>query len=286
MRPRHWAKNLLVFVPLFTAHAYDSLQPATAATLAFLCFCLCASGVYFFNDLLDREADRNHPVKRFRPLASGALSASWGIFGAIALPVAAFALAISALSLQFTAALAAYFVLTNLYSLYLKRVVTADVVALSVLYMMRVLAGAFAIQVVLSSWLLAFCIFLFISLAYLKRYIEVRRKEDGSERIAGRGYLGADENTMFALGIANATASVLVFALFVNSPEVASQYAASEVLWVICLLLIYWTNRMWIAAQRGYIEDDPVDFAIRDRISQGVGVACIAAVLAARFLAL
>jgi 4-hydroxybenzoate polyprenyltransferase len=284
MRPRHWAKNLLVFVPLLTAHAYDSGQAVMAASVAFLSFCLCASGVYFFNDLLDLEADRNHATKCFRPLASGALSVPWGIAGAIVLPGAALALAGYALSLAFAGVLAAYFVLTNLYSLYLKRVVTADVVALSVLYMVRVLAGAVAIQVALSSWLLAFCIFLFISLAYLKRYIEVRRKGAAGEQVLGRGYFGTDEDTMFALGIANGTASILVFALFVNSPEVAAQYGASDVLWVICLLLIYWTNRMWIAAQRGYIEDDPVDYAIRDRVSQGVGLACVAVVVAARYL--
>ena len=284
MRPRHWAKNLLVFVPLLTAHAYDSEQSVIAAGVAFLCFSLCASGVYFFNDLLDLEADRNHATKCHRPLASGALSIPWGIFGAIVLPGSALALAGYALSMAFAGVLAGYFILTNLYSLFLKRVITADVLALSVLYMIRVLAGAVAIQVALSSWLLAFCIFLFISLAYLKRYVELRRKEGGSEKVLGRGYLGADEQAMFALGIANGTASVLVFALFVNSPEVSAQYSASEVLWVICLLLIFWTNRMWIAAQRGYIEDDPVDYAIRDRISQGVGLACLMVVLAARYI--
>ncbi len=284
MRPQHWAKSFLVFVPLLTAHAYTSVDAVAHATLAFVCFCLCASGGYFINDLWDLEADRNHSIKRHRPLASGALPISAGVVGAIGLPLAALGIAAAFLSRGFVVVLALYFVLTMLYSFYLKRVVTADVLTLSVLYMLRVLAGAVAIQVYLSSWLLGFCIFLFLSLAYLKRFIELRKMNGGGEKIMGRGYFGADTESMFTLGVANATASVLVFALFINSPEVQQEYQSRDVLWIICLVLIFWTNRIWIAAKRGDVDEDPVEFALHDRASQLAGLLCVAAILVARYV--
>lgn len=283
MRPQHWAKNFLIFVPLLTAHAYQSPEAVAHACLAFVCFSLCASGGYFINDLWDLEADRNHSIKRNRPLASGALSIPAGIAGAVGLPAAALILAALFLSSHFIAVLALYFALTMLYSFFLKRVVTADVLTLSVLYMVRVLAGAVAIQVYLSSWLLGFCIFLFLSLAYLKRFIELRKTGKESEKVMGRGYLGIDTDSMFALGVSNATASVLVFALFINSPEVQQEYQSRDVLWIICLVLIFWTNRMWIAARRGEVDEDPVTFALHDRASQLAGAICVAAILIARY---
>src|SRR5262245_9326900 len=152
MRPKHWAKNLLVFVPLLTAHEYENVTAVFNACIAFVCFNLCASGGYFINDLWDIESDRNHTIKRHRPLASGALSIGGGIVGAIGLPVAAIALAIVFLPRSFVGIISLYFALTMSYSFYLKRVFTADVVALSVLYMLRVLGGAIAIQVMMSSW--------------------------------------------------------------------------------------------------------------------------------------
>lgn len=284
MRPQHWAKSFLVFVPLLTAHAYESLDAVTHAGIAFVCFCLCASGGYFINDLWDLEADRNHAIKRNRPLASGALPISGGILGAIGLPLAALVLAATFLTRGFIAVIALYFVLTVLYSFYLKRVVTADVLTLSVLYMLRVLGGAVAIQVYLSSWLLGFCIFLFLSLAYLKRFIELRKMNGRDEKVMGRGYFAADTESMFALGVSNATASVLVFALFINSPEVQQEYQSRDVLWIICLVLIFWTNRMWIAAKRGDVDEDPVEFALHDRASQLAGLICVAAILVARYV--
>ncbi len=284
MRPQHWAKNFLLFVPLLTAHAYQSTDAIAHVSIAFVCFSLCASGGYFINDLWDLEADRNHAIKRHRPLASGALSIGAGIAGAVGLPAAALVLAALFLSPAFMAVLALYFALTMAYSLYLKRVLTADVLTLSVLYMLRVLAGAVAIQVYLSSWLLGFCIFLFISLAYLKRFIELRKMDGAEGKVMGRGYFGTDTDSMFVLGVANATASVLVFALFINSPEVQQEYLSRDVLWIICLVLIFWTNRIWIAAKRGDVDEDPVEFALRDRASQLAGLICVAAILIARYL--
>jgi 4-hydroxybenzoate polyprenyltransferase len=284
MRPRHWAKNLLVFVPLLTAHEYESLPSILAATAAFASFSLCASAGYFINDLRDLESDRNHTVKRHRPFAAGGLPISWGIAGAIGLAALSLLMALSMLPLAFSGVLALYFALTIAYSVYLKRIFTADVLTLSVLYMLRVFAGAVAIEVVLSSWLLAFCIFLFISLAYLKRYIELRKLNDGNVEVQGRDYVRDDDAAVFSLGVANATASIVVLALFINFPDASNEYASRNLLWALCLIMIFWTNRMWISARRGLVDDDPVDFALRDRASQLAAVLSIAVVLVARYI--
>lgn len=286
MRLKHWAKNVLVFVPLLTAHQYGDPHAVVTALLAFLSLGLAASGGYFLNDFMDLDADRKHAIKKFRPLASGALSTGWAVFGAIALPLAGFVIAILSLPNAFLAVLALYLALTIVYSFYLKRIFPADVLTLSVLFMLRVLAGATAISVILSFWLLAFCIFLFVSLAYLKRYIEIGKVGDASEEINGRGYIGADADAMFILGIASATASVVVLALFINSPEVQAEYPGRNLLWALCLIMLFWTNRIWIAAKRGEVHEDPVEFALGDRASQIAAVFCVAVVLVARYVAL
>lgn len=286
MRLRHWSKNLLVFVPLLTAHRYGDPGSLFDAATAFICLGLCASGGYFINDLYDLEADRKHETKRNRPLASGALGTEWGLVGAIVLPLAALALSLALLPVAFTACLVIYFLLTKIYSYRLKRIFPADVLALSVLFMLRVLAGAAAISVVISFWLLAFCIFLFVSLAYLKRYIEIGKIDNAAQKISGRGYIGADADAMFMLGIASSTASIVVLALFINSPEVQAEYASRNLLWALCLIMMFWTNRIWIEAKRGTVNEDPVEFAIGDRASQISGALCVVVVLLARFVEL
>ncbi|MGF1619686.1 MAG: UbiA family prenyltransferase [Rhodomicrobiaceae bacterium] len=286
MRPQHWAKNFLIFVPLLTAHEYEDMTAVLQALTAFVCFGFCASAGYFINDLWDLDADRNHAIKRYRPLASGALSIAGGITGAIGLAALSLLLALAFLPTPFIGVLALYFALTITYSFYLKRIFTADVLALSVLFMLRVLAGAVAISVELSSWLLAFCIFLFISLAYLKRYIELRKMNGSSDAVHGRGYVGSDIEAMFTLGVANATASIVVLALFINSPEVEREYVSVNVLWVLCLIMIFWTNRIWIAARRGLVDEDPVEFALHDKASHLAVLASLAVVLFARYVTL
>ena len=282
MRLHQWAKNALLFVPLLTSHTYGEGPRALLALAAFLVFGLAASGHYFLNDLLDLDADRAHARKSNRPLASGNLSLGMGLAGALVLPLFAFALSVAILPWYFTATLGAYFILTNLYSFYLKRVSTADIVALAMLYTVRVVAGAIAISVVISSWLLAFSMFVFISLAYLKRYIELAARTEAG--IRGRGYSGTDAETMFSLGIANSTAAIVVLAFYISSAEVKILYNEPEILWGLCLLMLYWTNRIWIGARRGKIHDDPIVFAIRDRVSLAVGLLSLAVVLAARIL--
>lgn len=283
MRVHQYAKNALIFVPLFTSHNYQDAAALWTVFLAFVCFSLCASGVYFLNDLLDLESDRQHANKRFRPLASGDLPIPLGVAGAVCLPVAAFGITGAFLSIEFLAVLAGYFALTNAYSFFLKRVSTADVMTLAVLYTLRVVAGSAAAGIALSSWLMAFSIFVFVSLAYLKRYIEVAALSDGADKAHGRGYSAADSETMFSLGTANITASVLVLALYINTEEVVSLYSSPAILWLLCLLMLYWGNRIWVGARRGKITEDPVVFAIKDRVSQMVGAGFLLVVVAAKY---
>ena len=284
MRPHQYAKNALIFVPVFASHGYQEASVLLIALLAFVCFSLCASGVYFLNDLLDLQSDRRHATKRKRPLASGDLSLSIGIAGAFGLPLIAFAAALAFLPTVFVGVLAVYFLITNAYSFGLKRISTADVMTLAILYTLRVVAGAAATGIALSSWLLAFSIFLFVSLAYLKRYIEVAALPEDDAKAHGRGYSAADSETMFSLGIANITASVLILALYINSAEVVQLYQTPEILWLLCLLMLYWGNRIWVGARRGKIADDPVVFAIKDKVSRMVGVGFVIVILAAKYI--
>ena len=177
-----------------------------------------------------------------------------------------------------------YFTLSLTYSFYLKKKATVDVIALALLFTLRVVGGAFAINVVLSSWLTAFMVFFFISLAYLKRFIEIRfRISNHDFEVPGRGYDRGDSETMFALGVSSANASILILALYINSPEVMSIYNSPQFLWGLCLVLMYWTNRIWTRARRNEIDDDPVVFAMKDRISFAAAGLMAVSMLAAKF---
>jgi 4-hydroxybenzoate polyprenyltransferase len=276
LRPAQWVKNLLVFVAALTSHrivdavAWQLLLPLFAA------HCLLSSAAYVVNDAFDVAADRAHPGKANRPFASGALprSAAWWL--APALLAGAVALAWR-LPLAAQAVLAAYAATTLLYSLWLKRVLWLDVLVLAGLYTLRVLAGAFAIAVVPSEWLLAFAMFVFVSLAALKRYAELRAH--GAEQLAGRGYLAADAPTVLAFGAAAGVAAVLVLALYTSSDAVRALYGNPAWLWLACPLLWYWLARAWTLAHRGVLRGDPVLFALRDGPSLAVAGA-FAAVLA------
>lgn len=282
-RLHQWAKNILVFVPLLASHNYANLGLLLDSVLAFLFFGLCASGVYYLNDLFDIEADRQHKSKRYRPIASGQLPVKYAVAGAILLPAVAFSAAALLLPTRFLLVLLAYFLLSNAYTFVLKRVSTADVMVLAVLYTLRVVAGAAAISVVLSSWLLTFSIFVFVSLAYLKRYIEVSKLPPGKGVAPGRGYSREDDEAIFVLGVSNVIASVIILALYINSEEVRAMYANTSVLWALCFLMLYWGNRIWLGARRGKISDDPVVFAVKDRVSQWVGLGFVVIIVLAKY---
>lgn len=278
MRIQHWVKNLLVFVPLVMAHQVANVSVVVAALLAFLAFGLCASGIYVINDLLDLDADRRHATKRNRPLASGALSLQAGLMLAPALLGASLALAVS-LPRAFVAVLLLYVVLTTSYSMRIKQIAILDVVVLAGLYTIRVIAGSAATGIPPSPWLLAFSLFFFFSLALVKRFSELDAlQRSGENGKVTRGYQVGDREQIASLGSASGYIAVLVLALYINSEAVVPLYRQPILLWMICPLLLYWISRVWLLAHRGQMHEDPVVFAIRDRVSYVVG-ACVALVL-------
>lgn len=274
LRVHQWLKNLLVFVPLLAAHAFTELSTLGQALLAFAAFSLCASGVYVLNDLLDLPVDRAHPRKRFRPFASGELSLAHGMVASPLLTAAGFLLAWLC-SPAFFAVLAIYCVTTLAYSLHLKRVHMLDVMLLAGLYTIRIIAGGVAVGVPLSFWLLAFSMFLFLSLAMLKRYTELSALTPGKDdELHGRGYAGGDLPLLQSLGGSAGYLSVLVLALYINSPESLDLYSTPQALWFLCPLLLYWISRSWSLVRRGRMHDDPVVFAVTDRTSLAIAGLC------------
>lgn len=275
LRLHQWLKNLLIFVPLLAGHMLNSPAHMLAALLAFVAFGLCASSVYLLNDLLDLEDDRHHPVKRKRPLASGALPLSKGLALFPMLLVFAFSIAGWLLTWRFVAVLIGYYALTVAYSMYLKRRVMVDVVVLASLYTIRIIAGAAAVDVQLTFWLLAFSMFIFLSLALVKRYAELHSmRERGLVKSRGRGYVASDLPLLSSLGAASGYLAVLVLALYIQDPKTAVLYRHPQFIWLVCPLLLYWISRTWIISHRGLMHDDPIVFAARDKTSLAVVALC------------
>lgn len=281
VRLHQWAKNALIFVPLILSHQTSNPALLWQAILAFVAFGLTASSVYVLNDLLDLDADRHHIRKKHRPLAAGHIPIQHGV--ALAPLLLAAALLISlALPWLFLATLCGYYSLTLAYSAYLKRREMLDVVTLAALYTTRIIAGGAVTGVELSFWLLAFSLFLFLSLALVKRYSELLvMRGQGKLGAKGRGYQVADLSILASLGAASGYIAVLVMALYINSPEVKMLYSYPEVLWLSCPALLFWVGRIWILAHRGSVHDDPVVFALRDRWSQVLGVFLVTIVVLA-----
>lgn len=274
LRLHQWAKNALLFVPLLASHRVGELDLVLTGLLAFLLFGLCASSVYLLNDLLDLEDDRQHGSKRYRPLASGAVPIKTALLVFPALLVSAFAGAAWLLPWKFTLALACYYALTLAYSLVLKRIMTVDVITLAMLYTVRIIAGTFAFGVSLTFWMLAFSMFLFLSLALVKRYAELResRSKGKTELTRGRGYYPADLDMIASLGAASGYLAVMVLALYIQDRTTLELYNHPQVIWLACPLLLYWVTRIWMIAHRGWMHEDPVVFAIKDRNSLLLGV--------------
>ena len=280
LRVHQYAKNALVFVALLTSHAY-SPQTFLAALAAFAAFSLCASSVYLLNDLVDLADDRKHPTKRNRPFASGTIPLLYAVFVIPALLAGAFAIAFL-VSIPLTGALAAYFLLTLTYSFSFKRKLIVDVVTLATLYTVRVVAGAIAIAVTPSEWLLAFSMLIFTCLALVKRYIELAMRIDRElPDPTSRNYRLVDLPIVGALAAASGLNAVTIFALYVSSFAVQGLYRRPELLWLICPVLLYWLSRIVVLAHRRAIDDDPIIFAIRDRNSLVCGVCIFAIVIAA-----
>jgi 4-hydroxybenzoate polyprenyltransferase len=265
-RVHQYVKNALVFVPLILAHQF-SLDLIARAILAALAFCLCASSVYVLNDLVDLQADRQHPTKRHRPLASGAIPLLYGIL-AVPLLFMASTLIATFVSFMFLAIVLGYFVLTTAYSFLLKRKMLLDVIALATLYLIRLVAGAVAVQVAFSEWLLAFSMFFFMALALIKRYVELAVCADlDLPELKNRNYKRGDLDVVGALAAAAGLNAVTVFALFISSDNVHFLYRRPLLLWLICPVLLYWISRALMMAHRRLMDDDPIIFALRDRNS-------------------
>jgi 4-hydroxybenzoate polyprenyltransferase len=263
LRLYQWAKNALVFIPLLGAHRLSDRNLVLRNVLAFFCFGLVASGVYVLNDLRDLEADRHHPRKRFRPLASGAMPIAVGKALAATLLFAGAILAMQ-LPKEFRFVLAGYWAATLGYSLGLKKRPILDVGILAGLYTVRMYAGSAATAIPVSEWLASFAMFLFLSLAFIKRAAELVA---AGEALPGRGYRPVDEGPIFTMGIASGYLSVLVLALYVSSQDVRRLYAHPAWLWLLCPLVLFWISELWLRARRGEVDDDPLIFALRKRSS-------------------
>ncbi len=262
LRPHHWAKNILILLPLVGAHQITNVNLWWAMGLAFASFSLTASLVYIFNDLVDLPHDRLHPRKKHRPFASGALSARTGLVMGVALSLLILLLA-SGLPRLFTGLLLFYLAVNAMYSLRLKQMVFLDVIVLAGLYTLRVIAGGVATGIAVSHWMLAFTIFFFTGLAMAKRYVEVARTAPG-KLVSGRGYHNEDKIAIFVLGSASSMMSLLVMILYLNSPDIDRLYQRKDFLWLEIPILLYWVFRFWILAHRDQIHDDPVVFALKD----------------------
>ncbi len=272
LRVHQWLKNALLFVPLLAAHEVGNPNAWTSVLIAFISFSVCASSVYIANDLLDLESDRQHPRKRLRPFASGSVAPWVGVVIAPGL----FALSIGLSTFVgrgFMGWLACYFVVTCAYSWALKRYMIVDCLTLAMLYTLRIVAGAAAASMPLSFWLLAFSVFLFLSLSFVKRYAELElQAENGRQKVHGRGYYTSDASLIQSLGVTSGYASVLVLALYLNSDAVLKLYRTPEVMWGTVPVMLFWVSWMWMRAHRGQMHDDPLVFAVKDRASLAAGV--------------
>jgi 4-hydroxybenzoate polyprenyltransferase/phosphoglycolate phosphatase-like HAD superfamily hydrolase len=272
LRVHQWLKNVLLFVPLVAAHQVFDLGHWLTLALAFLSFSLCASTVYIANDLLDLESDRAHPRKRLRPFAAGALPVRHGVLAAPLLLAASLALG-ARVGGTFLPWLLFYFLLTCVYSLGLKKMILLDCIALAMLYTLRITAGAAALSLPLSFWLLAFSVFLFLSLAFVKRHAELQAQAlSGRHQVQGRGYYTSDEPLVLNLGVGAGYASAVVLALYLNSDKVAVLYRWPEAVWGTVPVLLFWISWIWMQAHRGHMHDDPVVFAMKDRTSRLAGL--------------
>ena len=267
IRAYQWVKNLLIFIPIITSHSFHSLNLVLLTSKAFFAFSMIASSGYIINDLLDLNSDRKHPRKRFRPFASGRLSIKSGIILATILLLTGVLIA-SQLNFLFSLILLFYFITSLSYSLYFKKIVLYDVFILALLYSIRVIAGGLVADVSISFWLIAFSTFLFLSLAFVKRYSELMKINETKGLIErGRQYLKTDLNSLQIMGIVSGFMSVVVFSLYLDSPEVLQLYSNPKILWIISFCLLFWISRIWNVTNRGEMTDDPIIFALKDKSS-------------------
>ena len=271
LRGHHWAKNLLLFLPLALSHNL-AVEPILRTLAGFALYGFCASGLYILNDLLDLHSDREHPWKKERPFAAGDISIPEGLVASSILLSSSLGLGFF-LNLQFGFALLGYATLTMVYSLYLKKIALLDVFILSSFYSFRILAGALISSTPLSQWFLAFSMFFFLSLAMAKRYSELLHASDLVKAgNSGRGYRTGDRELLLSLGVGSSFSAVVIFSLYVHSQDVLLLYSSPDFLFLLCPIVLYWLSRTWLMAHRGELKEDPVTLAIRDPVSYGVAL--------------
>ena len=282
LRPQQWVKNLMLFLPLGLSHEADAAGPLLQVTIAFFVMSLCASAIYVVNDICDRSSDKSHPRKKYRPLAIGTLSVAhaWAMIPGLLVPAVLCAFIL--LPQSFVVLIAVYLSLSLLYTLWLKQRRILDVLALAVLYTLRVMAGGFAAGTLASGWLLTLSFFLFLSLATIKRYAElVRLDTEGSFQAAGRAYDVANLKAIRACGLASGYLAVVVFATYCYSQRAMELYPGIWALRAICPLALFWIQRMWSLAERNFALEDPVRFVVCDTISLVIAVIVIGLLVAA-----
>jgi 4-hydroxybenzoate polyprenyltransferase len=277
LRAHQWVKNLIIFVPLLTAHEMGNASLMVSAIKALIAFSMGASGIYVVNDLIDLESDRRHPEKRRRPFASGELSAHLGIVLAAFLLAGGMAVAVGT-SWNLAMVLLVYFVLGTAYSLMARKMVLIDVFFLAGFYTLRLFAGQAATGVVCSLWLLVFAMFIFLSLALAKRHTELQLPESADRQKSGRGYVPDDKEAISAMGIGAGYMASLVLALYTQSHEVHSLYQHPERLLLLCPLLLFWISRIWLLTHRRQMHHDPVWFAFKDGVSYIISVLALAVI--------
>jgi 4-hydroxybenzoate polyprenyltransferase len=282
MRIYQWLKNLLLFVPLLLAHRFEDSVAFTQVFAGFFSFGFIASFVYIINDMLDLESDRKHPRKKNRPLASGDLSLKTAFALAPVILIAGIFLSLTLTNHFFTLFLLIYLIITLLYSIIIKSFYILDIIILSLLYTLRLIAGAVSANVYISPWLLEFSIFIFLSLATVKRFTELKTILAQNKTVAsGRGYITSDINFLFIIGIVSGFLSALVFTLYIHSEEVVILYKEPIFLWPVSLCFLTWIIRVWFKAHRGEMHDDPVVFTFKDKLSIIIGILIIALITCA-----
>lgn len=283
LRVHQWVKNILVFLPLLAAHNLADVATLTMAVLGFFAFSFTASAVYVVNDLIDLAADRSHPTKRLRAFAAGKIGVHQGVITAILLFSLGVALG-TTVSYPFLGWLLIYAATTTAYSFYLKQVVLLDCFVLAGLYTLRIMAGGELLDQSLSLWLICISMFTFISLAFVKRYAELEaQKEKAATRIKGRGYLVSDAPLVLTFGVASGYAAAVILGLYINNPGVRELYQSPELIAFTIPVLCFWNSWIWLKAARGEMDQDPVMFAVKDRLSLMCGL-LFAAVLGAAAL--
>ncbi len=279
IRVHQYAKNVLLLLPIFLNKDFFALPLWQAAALAFIAFCLTCSAVYIINDLYDLKADRQHKIKYRRGFASGLIPIKHGLFLFTAFIILSIGVQLVLHNSLFSIAIGLYFILSIAYTQWLKQIAILDVMVLTVLYTIRIVAGMLLLNEPLSHWFLSFSIFFFLSLSYLKRYIELSAMHPSENKIPGRGYQQQHHLFVKINGLATGCLSVVIFLLYIASTKAQHIYADSSLLYIAAFAIFYWLQRIWLLSADGKVHSDPVLFAVKDKVSYAVAFICIIAII-------